>query len=140
MHYLVKNYRLILFVLEECSVTPFLSKYSEVINVHIYVGATACTLTSGGGIILLFSYGLWFGNCMNRTLINSNQCHAYSVSIYDNLVDFHRLLGIICTGKNREDLFILIFMNGSTCTFLSRYPVDIELNSYCRFLLSDKHL
>ena len=54
MYYLGKNYRPISFMSEECSVTPFLSEYSKVINVLICIAATAYTLTSGEVIILLF--------------------------------------------------------------------------------------
>ena len=139
-HCLGKNCRPISFTSEECSVAPFLSEYSEVTNVPIGTGATAYTLTSGEVIILLFGQGLWFGNRMERTLINPNQCRAYGVSICDDPVDPHRPLGIMCTGENGEDLFIQMFMNGSTCTFLSRYPTDIELDSCRRFLLSDEHV
>ena len=46
----------------------------------------------------------------------------------------------MCKGENGEDLFIPMFMNRSTCTFLSRYPTDNELDSCRRFLLSDEHV
>ena len=77
---------------------------------------------------------------MERTRINPNQCRAYGVSICDDLVDPHRSLGIMCKGENNEDFLIPVLINGRTCTFLSRYPIDNELDSCCRLLLSDEHV
>jgi hypothetical protein len=58
-----------------CDVTPFLSDYTPMTNVHI---ASACTAyddqCTGRTIIMEFHQGLWFGNKMPHSLINPNQC------------------------------------------------------------------
>ena len=53
---------------------PFLVEYSELVNIPIFTGATSYTIESGEGIIIIFGQGLWFGNRMEKTLINLNQC------------------------------------------------------------------
>ena len=67
------NFRPISFTLEECTVSPFLPEYVEQINVPICTGVTDLTLDSGEVVILEFGQDLWFGNIMEKSLINPNQ-------------------------------------------------------------------
>ena len=60
------NFRPISFILEECTVTPFLPEYAEQMDVPICKGVTYLTLDSGEMVILEFVKGLWFGNRMEN--------------------------------------------------------------------------
>ena len=75
-------------------VAPFLADYYEQVNIPIYTGATSYTIESGEVIIIIFGQGLWFGNRMEKTLINPNQCRAFDIPICDDPTDQQRTLGI----------------------------------------------
>ena len=117
-HCFGRNFRPLSWTGHECSVAPFLAEYSEVMNIQICSGATAFTTEGGEVLILVFGQGLWFGNWMEKSLINPYQCRAFGTSLCDDLMDPHREMGI-----NKED-------------FTSRYPSDEELCSCWHVLLS----
>jgi hypothetical protein len=50
-----------------------LAEYESQDGVQICSGATAYTSDEGETIILIFGQGLWFGDRMNKLLINPNQ-------------------------------------------------------------------
>ena len=52
--------------------SPFLPEYSEQMNVSICIGVTDLALDSGGVVILEFGQGLWFGNRIEKSLVNPN--------------------------------------------------------------------
>ena len=84
------------------SVSPILVEYSEQINIQICTGATAYSLESGEMIILLFGQGLWFGNKMEKNLINPYQCRSFGITLCDDPTDPNRKLGI----NPKDDCFI----------------------------------
>ena len=86
----------------------FLPEYSEQTNVPICTYVTDLTLDSGKVVILDFEQGLWFGNTMEKSLINPNQCRKFGIQICNDLTDPHRKLGI----EASEDLFIPMKMEG----------------------------
>ena len=57
-----------------CSISPFLSEYINTDNVEICTSATAWTIHTGQVYILVFVQGLWFGDRIDISLINPNQC------------------------------------------------------------------
>ena len=116
----------------ECSVSPFLDEYDSQENVPICSGATAYTAENGETVILIFGQGLWFGERMNKSLINPNQCRAYGIPLCDDPTDPHRTLGF-----QLEDYDIPFRMEGSTATFSSRCPTPEEMDSCHKILLSD---
>ena len=73
-HCFGRNIRPIPFKSEECAVSPFMEEYSEQVNIPICTGATSYTMELVEVVILIFVQGLWFGNRMDKTLINPNQC------------------------------------------------------------------
>ncbi len=126
------NFRPIYFTQKECSVSPFLSEYKEQSNVRICTGATAYTKENGEVVILIFGQGLWFGNRMDRSLINPYQCRAYGIGLCDDPTDPNgRTLGI-----ESEDENIPLTMKGTTCGLMSRYPTDIEMEERKHMVLS----
>ena len=52
---------------------PFFPEYAYQMNVPICTGVTDLTLDSVEVVILEFGQGLWFGNRMEKSLINPNQ-------------------------------------------------------------------
>ena len=92
-----KNFRVISFTSEICSVSPYLSEYDTINDVPICNAATAVDLDSGETIILEFGQGLWFGERMEHSLINPNQCRAFGVRVCDDPTDEHRKLGMELT-------------------------------------------
>ena len=133
-HCFGQNFRPIFWTSQECTVSPFLAEYSEQVNIPICTAATSYTLPTGEVILLIFGQGLWFGNRMKKSLINPNQCRAFDVPVCDDPTDPHRTLGI----SANETTFIPMDMEGSSCTFLSRYPTDDEIQTCRRIELSDE--
>ena len=86
------NFRPISFTLEECTVSPFIPEYAEHMNVSICTGINAFIIDSGEVVILEFGQGLWFGNRMEKSLINPNQCQKFGIQICDDLTNPHRKL------------------------------------------------
>ena len=86
--------------------SPFLVEYIEHINVPIFTGVTELTLDSGEVLIMELVKGLWFGDRMEKSLINPNQCRNFGIKILNDPTDPHRNMGI----EASEDLFIPIKM------------------------------
>ena len=82
-------------------------------------------MESGEVIIVIFGRGLWFGNRIEKNLINPNQCRAFGTPIFDDPTNQDRPLGI------EEDINIRILMSmvGSTCVFITWYPPDDEIKT-----------
>ena len=113
---------------------PFLTEYSEQMNIQICTGATAHTLDSGEMVIFLFGQGLWFGDRMDKSLINPYQCRTYEIPLCDDPTDPSQRLGI----EPKEDCFIQLDMHGSTCGFLTKYPKDDDLEKCRHIIMSDE--
>ena len=120
--------------MEECTVPPFLPEYSEQTNVPIYTSVTGLTIDSGWVVILEFGKGLWFGNRMEKLLINPKKCRKFRIQICNDLTDPHWNLGI----EASEDLFIPMIMEGSTCGIVTHPPTDKELYECQNSMLSDE--
>ncbi len=119
-----KNFRVTSFTSEVCIVSPFLSEYDSVTDVD---------LESGETIILEFGQGLWFGNRMEHSLINPNQCRSFGISLCDDPTDPNRKLGI----ELSDDYVVPFNMRGTTCYFLSRSPSVSEIETCRTFRLTD---
>jgi len=128
-----KNFRVTSFTSEVCSVSPFLSEYDSVTDVPICTAATAVDLESGETVILEFGQGLWFGDRMEHSLINPNQCRSYGIRICNDPTDGYRTLGM----ELSDDHVIPFSMKGTTCYFQSRSPSLSELETCRTFLVSD---
>ena len=61
--------------------SPLLPEYAEHANVPICTGVTALVLDSGEMLILEFGQVFWFGNMMEKSLINPNQCRKFGIKI-----------------------------------------------------------
>ena len=133
-HCFGRNFRPIHWTGQECSMAPFLSAYSQQENIQICTGTTAFTLDTGEVIILLFGQGLWFGNRMDKSLINPYQVRAFGIPLCDDPTDSHRQLDI----EGNDDYFIRMEMYGSTCEFISRYPTDDEITNCKHITMSDE--
>jgi len=90
-------------------------------------------MDSGERIILEFGQGLWFGDRLNHSLINPNQCRSYGINVCDDPTDKHRVIGM----ELSENYFLPFTMRGTTCYFTSRLPTIEELESCQTFKVSD---
>lgn len=115
-----------------CSVSPFLAEYNSVEDIRICSGATAHTLENGETVILIFGQGLWFGERMDKSLINPNQCRSFGVGVCDDPTDPYRQLGFY-----HDDEYFPIRMDGSTALLYTRCPTRQELDECRKFYLSD---
>ena len=102
-------------------------------NVPICTGVNNLTLDSGEVIILEFVQGLWFGNRMEKSLINPNQYRKVGIQICDDPTHPHRKLVI----EASEDLFVPITIEGSSCGLVTHPPTDNKLYECQNILLSD---
>ncbi len=113
-----------------------MAEYKSQDDVQICSGATAYTSDEGETFILIFGQGLWFGDRMNKSLINPNQCRAFGIGVCDDPTDPYRQLGFY-----KDDVeFFPLHMNGTTATINTRTPTRLELEECRKFYLSDPNL
>jgi len=112
---------------KKCTVAPFLPEYSEQFDVPIITtGVTAAVdLKNGSTVILVFGQGLWFGERVDKSLINPNQCRHYGIPVCNDPTDKCSELGLAID----DNLFIPMDMDGTTCGFDSRCPTLEEMQS-----------
>ena len=122
-HRFGSNFRPLSLTSEEFTVSPLYPEYAEQMNVPICTGVTALTLDSGKVVILEFGQGLWFGNRMEKSLINPNQCRKFGIQICNDPTHPHRNMGI----EASEDLFLPITIEGSTCGLVTHPHTDNKL-------------
>ena len=116
------------------TVSPFLPEYESAENIEIYTAATAWTNDHGKTFILVFGQGLWFGDRIDRSLVNPNQCRAFGISLCDDPTDTHRALGF-----HTDKVLIELFMKGTIATMRTHCPSQEELDT-CPFIyLSDEN-
>ena len=121
-HFFGKNSRPLSWSDLMCSVSPFISKYTTTDNVEICTAATAWTSHTGQVYISVFGQGLWFGDRMDRSLINPNQCRSCDILLCDDPTDPHRPLGFQTThikyppirgGYNCNNVYTLAISEGA---------------------------
>ena len=91
-------------------------------------------LYSRGVVILDFLQGLWFGNRVEKSLINPNQCRKFGIQIYDDPNDPNRKLEI----EASEELVVPMPMEKSTRGIVTHPPTDEELHECQNILSSDE--
>lgn len=94
-HCFGQNFIVLEYTRQKCSVAPFLAEYDETQDIDIVTGATAVDLEDGSTVICVFGQGLWFGDRMEKSLINPNQCRHYGVYLCDDPTDPNRPLAIV---------------------------------------------
>ena len=127
-HCFGKNFRPLSWSDLMCSVSPFLSEYTAIDNVEICTAATAWTTHTGQLYILIFGQGLCFGERMDISLINPNQCRSYGISPCGDPKEPHRTLGF-----QRNTLNIPLFVEGTIATMSTRCPSLEEIES-CQYI------
>jgi hypothetical protein len=75
------NFTPIHFTGEHCEVSPFSDEYTKMTDVPV------------AAAILIFNQGLWFGDKLENSLINPNQCRMHGISLCDDPFDPDRALG-----------------------------------------------
>jgi len=130
-----KNFRVISFTSEVCTVSPYLSEYESMEDISICTAATSVDLDRGETIILEFGQGLWFGDRMSHSLINPNQCRSFGLSVCDDPTDNHRDIGM----QLHDSYFLPFKMRGTTRYFDLRSPTIEKLESCQTFKASDEH-
>ena len=93
-------------------------------NTQICTGVTALTLDSGEVVISEFGQGQWFGNCMDKSIINPNQCRMFGIKIYDELTNPYKKLEI----EAYEGLFIPIKTKVSNFGLITHTPTKNEIH------------
>ena len=79
-----------------CSILPFLLEYNDTKSVELCSAVTSCTANGVKVYPLIFGQGLWFGEIMELSLINLNQCRDFGMQICDDPTDPNRGMGF-CT-------------------------------------------
>ena len=103
-------------------------------NTPICTGVTVLTLYFVEVMILELGKGLWFGNRMEKFLINPNKCQNVGIQICDDPTDLHRKLDI----ETCKYLFIPMSTDGSTCGLVTRPPNYEKLHECNHTSLSDE--
>ena len=94
---------------------------------------TAVEIDSGEKIILEFGQGLWFGERMEHSLVNPNQCRAFGIRVCDDPTDEHRKIDM----ELSDDYVVPFQMKSTTCYFQSRSPSLWEIETCRTFQVSD---
>ena len=82
-----RNFRPIYFTSEVCQVSRFLPEYENQQDIQICTAATSVDLDDGDTVILQFGQGLWFGDSLDKSLLNPNQCRAFGIRLCDDPTD-----------------------------------------------------
>ena len=69
---------------------------------------------------------------MDKILINPNQFIPYGIPVCDDPADKYRYIGLAVD----DNLFILMYIDGTTCGFDSRCPTLEEMDSCKRIIVS----
>ena len=85
-------------------------------------------------VILEFGRVLWFGNRIEKLMMNPNQCWKFGIQICDESTDPHRKLLI----EVSEDLFILMVIEGLTCGVIIHPPTNNGLQDCQRIIILDE--
>ena len=85
--------------------------------------------------ILVFGQGLWFGDRMDRSLINPNQCRSYGILLCNDPKDPQRTLGF-----QTNTLNIPLFAEVKIATMSTHCPSLEELDSCQYIYLSDQEI
>ena len=65
-------------------VSTFLNTYAPVQEIPVARCFTVCTDNEGKEYLLVGGEMLWFGSALENSLINTDQIHAYGISINDD--------------------------------------------------------
>ena len=114
---------------------PFLPNYSKKIDAPIITGATAVDLKNGLTVALIFGQGLWFGDRMDKSLINPNQYRHNKILVCDDPTDNYRDIGLTID----DNIFIPMGMEGTTYGFDSLSTTLEEMASCKRITASHKN-
>ena len=128
------NFTPLFFTGHVCQVQPFIDTYQSIENVEICTTATAYDdVKTGLTYILIFNQGLWFGQRLQHSLINPNQCRAAGIDLCDDPFDPFRSLSI---HDPVTDTTLPLEMNGTICQFTTRVPSNDELEYCPRIILT----
>ena len=128
------NFTPLFFTGHVCQVQPFIDTYQSIENVEICTAATAYDdVKTGLTYILIFNQGLWFGQRLQHSLINPNQCRAAGIDLCDDPFDPFRSLSI---HDPVTDTTLPLEMNGTICQFTTRVPSNDELEYCPRIILT----
>ena len=90
------NFVPLFYTQQECTVAPFSQTYQPIERVPIVTGATAYDDAQTGQVFLLiFHQSLFFGDQLDHSLINPNQCRSYGIKVTDNPWDLDPI-GLTC--------------------------------------------
>jgi len=120
-----KNFRLLTYTNHVCTVNGFLDGMEEC-DVPIVSAATLWTSPDGDEYILVVHQGLWFGDKLNKSLLNPNQLRFHGVSVSDDPTDDSRAFGLT-TIHGEPNVHVPFYMDGTIAAFETRCPSDEEV-------------
>jgi Reverse transcriptase (RNA-dependent DNA polymerase) len=132
-HALGKGFVVLTETTRTCTVSPFTDGLGMAQDVDIVSAATAWDAPSGETFLLVFHEALWFGDSMEVSLLNPNQCRQYGIKVWDDPTDEDRPIGI--TDPTTE-VVIPMEMNGMLVGFDVRTPTKEELHNCVQIVMS----
>ena len=128
-HVFGRKFRVYLTASKRCPVSPLLPKYSKQLKVTIVTGVTEVDLENVSTMVLIFGNSLWFGDIVEKSLINPKQCRNYDFLVCNVPTDKYSEIGLAIY----DNIFIPTNMYGTTCGFDSRCPTMEEMES-CKWI------
>jgi hypothetical protein len=130
-----KNWRVLEYSGELCSVSPFSTAYDPTPNIPVARCATTYTCPdSGQSVLLIADQVLYFGDSMDHSLINPQQIRSNGYSLCDDPWDPNRTLGL-----DTDHFFIPFFTTGSVIHFASAFPSRWDLDNLPIIQLTAPH-
>jgi len=117
------NFRLMTYTNQVCTVNGFLDGMEET-DIPIVTGATAWVSPNGDKYILVVNQGLWFGNKLEKSLLNPNQVRHHGLSLCDDPTDPNRVFGL---DTMDQGIIIPFFMDGTIAAFDTYCPTEAEV-------------
>lgn len=126
--------------LTTCTVAPFLTSYAPTKDIPIVTGGTAYTdPETGTTYILVVNQGLYFGEDLQHSLLNPNQCRCNEVIVDD--VPVHLSQGESSTHTiyiGKEKIRLPLLMDGVISYLPTRYPTDFEVSNCLHLELTSR--
>ena len=88
----------------------------------------------GEVIIFIFGQVLWFGNRMDKSLINHNRCQSFGISICYDPINQHSPLATEADFITHTPMSMVV----STCGFITRYPKDDKIETCQQINISNE--
>ena len=130
-----QNFCILQYTSRQADVYAYDTQIEPTKGVPIVSGATAFDDNRTGlTYILVFHESLYYGDKLDHSLVNPNQCRSFGLEVNDNPFDKDNDVGI----KATSELFIPLTTKGTKVHFKTRVPTENELETCLHIDMTSK--